>query len=303
MAPRAYWKGYLKLSLVACAVALYPAVSTSQRVAFHTLNRATGNRVKRQFIDADTGEVVPPEAQVRGYEIAKGENVVIEDDEIDAVRIESTHTIDIDSFARRADVDERYLDTPYYLAPEDRIAQEAFAVIREAMRRNQLVGLARVVLQRRERILMLEPLGRGLVGTTLHYRDEVRSEAPYFEGIEAVDVPDEMLELATHIMRTKAGPFDPARFRDRYEEALVELVRAKQQGRPPATGKAERPSNVVDLLEALRRSVEPKAQRAATVDGKPANEKASDAKAAGGHGGTAPRSRPKTTSKARRKAG
>ena len=255
MAPRAYWKGYLKLSLVSCAVALYPAVSTSRRTTFHTLNRATGNRVKRQFIDAATGEPVPGEAQVKGYEVAEGQHVIVEDDEIEAIRIESTHTIDIDSFARRSEVDGRYLDTPYYLAPEDRIAQEAFAVIREAMRRNGLVGLARVALQRRERILMLEPLGPGLVGTTLHYRDEVRDEAPYFEGIEDMPVAAEMLELATHIMQTKAGRFDPDRFRDRYEEALVALVRDKRQGREPVMAQPERPSNVIDLLEALRRSV------------------------------------------------
>lgn len=255
MAPRAYWKGYLKLSLVSCAVVVYPAVSTSERTTFHTLNRSTGNRVRRQFVDAASGEPVPPDAQVRGYEVAKGQHVVIDDDDLDSVRIESTHTIDIDSFAERREVDERYLDTPYYVAPEDRIAQEAFAVIRDAMRLSKVVGLARIVLSRRERILMLEPLGKGLVGTTLHYKNEVRDEAPYFEGIEDFDPPAEMLDLATHIMRTKAGKFDPDRFRDRYEEALVTMVKAKQQGQPPLPAQEAKPSNVIDLLEALRRSV------------------------------------------------
>ena len=255
MAPRAYWKGYLKLSLVSCAISLYPAVSTSTRTSFHTLNRATGNRVKRQFIDAETEQVVPTEDQVRGYEVAKGQHVIIEDDELDAVRIESTHTIDIDNFVERSGVDERYLDTPYYIAPDDKIAQEAFAVIREAMRSRSLVGLARVVLQRRERILMLEPLGSGIVGTTLHYANEVRDEAPYFEDIADMNLPAEMLDLAAHIMQTKAGEFDPTRFRDRYEEAVVDLVRSKQEGRPAQPAAPERPSNVVNLLDALRRSL------------------------------------------------
>ena len=142
MAPRAYWKGYLKLSLVSCAVALYPAVSSSTRTAFHTLNAKTGNRVKRQFVDAETGEVVSADDQVRGCEVSKGQNIVIEDEDLEAIRLESTHTIDIDSFAKRSSVDERYLDTPYYLAPDDRIAQEAFAVIREAMRSKGQIGRA-----------------------------------------------------------------------------------------------------------------------------------------------------------------
>ena len=255
MAPRAYWKGYLKLSLVSCAVVLYPAVSSSSRTTFHTLNRTTGNRVKRQFVDAETGEVVPTENQAKGYEVSKGQHVLVEDDELEAVRLESTHTIDIDTFAKRSEVDERYLDTPYYLAPDDRIAQEAFGVIREAMRARGLVGLARVVLQRRERILMLEPLDKGIIGTTLHYAAEVRDAAPYFEEIEPLEVPKEMLDLAAHIMQTKAGTFDPAQFKDRYEEALVALVREKQQGVPVKPATAERPGNVINLLEALRRSV------------------------------------------------
>jgi DNA end-binding protein Ku len=255
MAPRAYWKGYLKLSLVSCAISVYPATSSSERTSFHTLNAKTGNRVKRQYIDGETGEVVPPEDQVRGYEVSKGEYVVIEDEELEAVQLESTHTIDIDSFVKRSDVDERYLDRPYYIAPEDRIAQEAFAVIREAMHAKGLVGLARVVMQRRERLLMLEPLDNGIVGTTLHYNYEVRDAAPYFEGVEDRDLPKEMLDLAAHIMQTKAGKFDPSRFKDRYEDALVALVREKQQGRPTVVAKPERPSNVINLLDALRRSV------------------------------------------------
>ena len=170
MAPRPNWKGYLKLSLVSCPVALYPATTTSERVSFRTLNRETGNRVRRQFVDEQTGEPVETEDQAKGYEVAKGEYIMLEDDELKAVQIESNHTIDIERFVPRAEIDELYLDTPYYLAPTDRVGEEAFAVIREAMRAEKMVGLARVVLFRRERVLMLEPRGKGIVATSLHYR-------------------------------------------------------------------------------------------------------------------------------------
>src|SRR3954451_17438859 len=169
MAARANWKGYLKLSLVSCSIALYPATSSSSRVRFHTINRATGNRVKRQFIDPATEELVESEDQVKGYEVAKRSYVYVEDEELDAIRIESTHTIDIESFVPREQVDELYLDTPYYIAPEDKVAQEAFAVIRDAMREKGKAGVARVVISRRERMILLEPLGKGLLGTVLRY--------------------------------------------------------------------------------------------------------------------------------------
>ena len=170
MAPRPNWKGYLKLSLVSCPVALYPATTTSERVSFRTLNRETGNRVRRQFVDEQTGEPVETRTRSKGYEVAKGEYIMIDDDELKAVQIESNHTIDIERFVPRAEIDELYLDTPYYLAPTDRVGEEAFAVIREAMRAEKMVGLARVVLFRRERVLMLEPRGKGIVATSLHYR-------------------------------------------------------------------------------------------------------------------------------------
>lgn len=276
MAPRPYWKGYLKLSLVSCAVSLFPAVSTSGRTSFHTLNRQTGNRVKRQYIDAETEEVVATEDQVRGYEVAKGEHVIIEDEDLESVRLESTHTIDIESFVERSSVDQRYLDQPYYIAPDDRIAQEAFAVIRDAMDKRKLAGLGRVVMQRRERIVMLEPRGKGIVATSLHYADEVRDEAAYFEDIEDVTVSGEMLDLATHIMKTKAATFDPSRFKDRYEDALVEMVRAKQTGATVKVTAPQRPSNVVNLLDALRRSLanDPKAQPEPAAKSKPAKARA-----------------------------
>ena len=174
MAPRANWKGYLKLSLVSCAVALYPASTASARVAFHTVNRATGNRLRRQMFDPDTGDVVETENQAKGYEVAKGDYLIIEDEDIDAIAIESSHTIDIEAFVPRSEIDELYVDAPYHLAPDDRVAQEAFAVIREAMRKHDVVGIARVVLYRRERIVMLEPRGKGLFAATLRYPYEVR---------------------------------------------------------------------------------------------------------------------------------
>lgn len=256
MAPRPQWKGYLKLSLVSCAVALFPATSSSSRTSFHTLNRETGNRVRRQYIDAVTGKVVEPDDQVRGYEIAKDTYVLVEDEELDAVAIESTHTIDIDRFVKRSSVDERYLDRPYYLAPDDKVAQQAFAVIRDAMEQKKVVGLARVVLQRREHIVMIEPLAPGMLLTTIHFDYEVRKEEPYFEEIEKVDTPREMLDLAGHIMETKSGRFDVSMFEDRYEKALAALIQEKQSGRPIKAQAPQRPNNVVDLMEALRRSLD-----------------------------------------------
>jgi DNA end-binding protein Ku len=182
MAPRANWKGYLKLSLVSCAVNLYPASSSSSRVSFNTINRKTGNRVKRQFIDAETGEVVEAEDQAKGYPISKNSFLIVEDEDLDKIQIESTHTIDIEKFVPRAEIDPRYLETPYYIAPNERVAEEAFAIIRDAMRDEKVVGLGRVVIARRERIIMLEPLGKGIVGTVLRYGYEVRRETEYFRG-------------------------------------------------------------------------------------------------------------------------
>src|SRR5436309_13152172 len=183
MAPRAYWKGYLKLSLVSCSVALYPATSSSERVRFHNLNRQTGHRLRQKMVDEVTQEEVPQEDRVKGYKIGGDAYVTVEDDELDALEIESTHTIDIDSFVRRDDIDERYLDNPYYLAPDDKVAQEAFAVLRDAMREKKMAGLGRIVLYRRERMLLLEPFEDGLLATTLRYKYEVREADAYFEDI------------------------------------------------------------------------------------------------------------------------
>src|SRR2546428_788605 len=192
MAPRAYWKGYLKLSLVSCPIALYPASSGSERVSFNRINSKTGNRLKQQMVDAESGEPVDKEDIKRGYEYAKGQYVVVEDEEIDKIKIESTHTIEIGSFVPRSEIDDRYLDSPYYISPTDQVGQEAFSVIRDAMRAKKMVGLARVVLTRREHVVMLEPFDKGLLATTLRYPYELRDHAEYFEDIPDLKLPAEM---------------------------------------------------------------------------------------------------------------
>ena len=256
MAPRPNWKGYLKLSLVSCPVALYPATSASDKIALHMVNRETGNRLRRQMVDAETGDVVEGDEIARGYEVSRGEHVILENEELNDVALESTHTIDIETFVPRVQVDERYLNSPYYLVPDDEVGEEAFAVIRDAMKRKNVVGLGRVVLYRRERIVMLEPRNSGILLTTLRYDYEVRQEDDYFDEIPKVDLPKEMLDLAEHIIKTKSGKFDPKKFEDHYEHALVELIRSKQSGKPQSGPKAPpKPSNVVSLMDALKRSV------------------------------------------------
>jgi DNA end-binding protein Ku len=230
--PRPYWKGYLKLSLVSCPIALYAATSSSERVSFRQINRKTGNRLRQQLIDDVTREPVEPGEKGRGYEVAKNQYIFIEDDEIDAVAVESNHTIEIDRFVPRAEMDERYLDSPYYLVPDDRVGQEAFAVIRDAMRGKDMVALGRVVLAKRERVIMLQPWDKGFMGTTLRYAYEVRDTADLFSGIQDMKIAKDMLALAEHILETKAGEFDPENFHDRYEDAVVEMLRRKQAGMP-----------------------------------------------------------------------
>src|SRR5712672_1857980 len=256
MAPRAYWKGYLKLSLVSCPIALYPAASSSERVSFHRINKKTGNRLKQQNVDSESGEPVDKEDIGRGYEIAKGQYLQVEDQELEKIQIESTHTIEIDSFVPRAEIDDRYLDSPYYVAPTDQVGQEAFAVIRDAIRDRGMVGLGRVVLTRRERVVMLEAFDKGLLATALRYAYEVRDAAAYFEDIPDLKLPAEMKQLATHILNTKAAHFEPSKFADHYETALVELLRAKQAGRIVEAPKDEpAPQRVINLMDALRASI------------------------------------------------
>jgi DNA end-binding protein Ku len=279
MAPRAYWKGYLKLSLVSCPVALYPATSSSERISFNRINVKTGNRLKQQMVDAETSEPVDREDIRRGYEYAKGQYLLVEDEELEKIRIESSRTIEINSFVPRSEVDERYLDSPYYLAPTDQVGQEAFSVIRDAMRDKKMVGLARVTLTRREHALLLEPFDKGLLATTLRYAYEVRDHAEYFEDIPDLELPTEMRELAAHIVQTKAAHFDPKTFEDHYEKALIELLKTKQAGKPVhAIGEETTAPRVINLMDALRASIAADTKKPAAASAsarrKPAKKKA-----------------------------
>jgi len=267
MAPRAYWKGYLKLSLVSCPIALYPASSSSERVSFNRINKKTGNRVKQQNVDAETGDLVDREDLGRGYEIGKGQYLHVEDEELEKIQIESTHTIEIDSFVPRSEIDDRYLDTPYYISPTDQVGLEAFAVIRDAIRDKKMVGLGRVVLTRREHVVMLEAFDKGLLATTLRYAYEVRGQTDYFEDIPDIKLPTEMRQLASHIIDTKAGHFDPKKFEDHYETALVELLRKKQAGLvvEPIRDVEAAPHRVINLMDALRASLESEAKKPAAA--------------------------------------
>jgi DNA end-binding protein Ku len=242
----------------------YTATSSSERIAFRQINKKTGNRPRQQLVDDVTREPVESEDKGRGYEYAKNTYLPIDDEELEALKIDSSQTIDIDRFVPRAQIDERYFESPYYIAPDDKVAQEAFAVIREAMRDKKMVALARVVLAKREHVIMLQPWGKGLVGTTLRYPYEIRDEKSLFEEIPDVKVPAEMLKLADHIVESKKGDFDPSQFVDHYEEAVVELIRRKRAGLPAQPQRiSETAPNVVSLTDALRRSVgEEKAAKA-----------------------------------------
>ena len=255
MAPRPNWKGYLKLSLVSCPIALYPATSTSQRIRFNIINRETGNRIRNEVVDVDTGDPVPQEERVKGYETDDGKYVLLEEDELDEVALESTHTMDIESFVARQEVDEIYLDESLYLVPDGETNEEAFVVIREAMKKTAMVGLARVVMHRRERLLMLQPRGKGILATALRYRTEVRDEDKYFDDIPSVKISSDMINLAEHIIQQKEAHFDPKKFEDRYEQALSALIKAKRAGKPVPTAPVPEKSNVINLMDALRRSV------------------------------------------------
>jgi DNA end-binding protein Ku len=278
MAPRANWKGYLRLSLVSCPVALYPASSFSEKVSFSRINRKTGNRLKQQNVDSETGEVVPREDTARGYEVAKGQYLIVEDQEIDAVQIESTRTIEIDQFVPRSEIDDRFIDSPYYIAPDGKVGQDAFAVIRDTIGKMNMVAVGRVVLTRREHVIALEPRGRGLLGLTLRYPYEVRDEQPYFEDIPELTLSKEMLDLATHIVQTKAGHFDPAQFEDRYENALIDLLKKKEAGEKIEPAKEGPKPQVVNLMEALRASIDAEKKKApapSTQARRPAKKRAS----------------------------
>jgi len=255
MAARPSWQGHLKLSLVTCPVALYNAISPRGDVHFNMINPATGNRIRMITVDAGTEEPLERKNLVKGYEIAKGEYVIVTQEEIDSVKLESTKTIEIDSFVPAADIDHLYWDNPYYLVPDGKMAAEPFAVIREAMERAEQVALGRVVISSRERLVAIEPRERGLVATTLRSHDEVRAMKDYFADIPAIRPDPEMIAIAAKIMAQKEADFDPTQFKDHYEDALRELIERKQKGHK--IGKREEPkeSNVINLMDALKASL------------------------------------------------
>jgi len=254
MSPRAQWKGYLQFGLVTCPVALYTATSTSERVSFHTINRATGNRVRREFIDSGTGKPVGREDQVKGYEVGKDDYVIFEPDEVAAAVPGSDKTLHLQAFVAYGDIDDVYFDKPYYLAPSDRGGEEAFVLIRDGMRKKKAAAIARTVLFRRLRTLLIRPYDQGLIATTLNFDYEVRSADKAFEDVPDIKIKGEMLDLAKHIIATKSGTFDAQSFDDRYEAALTELIKAKIEGRKITVRKERKPEKVVDLMEALRQS-------------------------------------------------
>lgn len=252
--PRANWKGFLKIDEVTCPVALYTAASTSERIAFHTINRATGHRVRRQFIDSETGKPVEKDDQVKGYEVTQGDYVVLTPEEVAAAVPESDKTLSVSAFVPCGDVDDVYFDKPYYLAPTDKAAEETFGLIREGLRRKKVAAIAETVLFRRARTVLIRAHGDGLIATTLNFDYEVRSAKEAFRDIPAVKIKGEMLELAEHIIKTKAGTFDASDFDDRYEAALAELVKAKLEGKAIEVRKEPKREKVVDLMAALRES-------------------------------------------------
>jgi DNA end-binding protein Ku len=255
VAPRAYWKGYLKLSLVSCPIALFPATSEREKISFHQLNKQTGNRIRYKKVDAETGDEVDSANIIKGYEVAKSEYIELEPEELEAVAIESKRVIEIDEFVPKAEIDELYLRDPYFIVPDGEVGQQAFAVIREAIRKEGMVALGKVVFTSREHIIALEPRNNGMVGVTLRYPYEVRQPEEYFDTVDDEKVPKDMLDLAIHIVETKRGKFQPKKFEDHYENALKELLRKKQKGEKIERTKEPASTNVVNLMEALRQSV------------------------------------------------
>src|ERR1700746_1906249 len=271
MAPRANWKGFLRLSLVTCPVALYPATSDTEKVSFNQINRKTGHRIKYSKVDADTGEEVANEDIVKGYKVDTDTYIEMSKEELDDIALESTHTIDIDEFVPKSEIDNRYLIRPYYLVPDGKVGHDAFAVIRETIRTMNKVAIGRVVLTNREHIVALEPLGKGLMGTLLRYPYEVRSEKDYFDEVQDVKVTKDMLDLAKHIVESKSADFEPENFEDHYESALIDLINKKRAGvQLPAKAAPKTGGNVINLMDALKRSLAGEGESA------PASAKAKD---------------------------
>jgi DNA end-binding protein Ku len=257
MASRSFWKGYLKLSLVTCPVAMTPATSESEKVRFHTLNRATGNRIRSDYVDTETGKPVDDDDQVKGYQTGTDSYVMLEDEEIEAVALESTRTIDIEMFVPRETIGWIWYDKPHYLTPDDPVGQEAFSVIRDAMAATGTVGISRLVLYRRERAVLLEPRDHGIVLWTLHYGDEVRDPEAYFADADSARTDPKLLKLVTTLIEQNTKSWDPDMVSDPVQARLLDIIASKKKGKAPPKAKPppEPPSNVVDIMDALRKSL------------------------------------------------
>ncbi len=255
MAPRANWKGFLRLSLVTCPIALFPATSDAEKISFNQINRKTGHRIKYLKVDAETGEEVKPEDIMKGYKVDSDAYVEIDNDELENIALDSTRTIEIDEFVPRSEIDQRYVIRPYYLVPDGKVGHDAYAVIRETIRSMDKVAIGRVVLTNREHIIALEPMKKGLIGMLLRYPYEVRDEDEYFDKIQDVKITKDMLDLARHIVEQKSAEFEPEKFEDRYEAALTDLINQKRNGRAIPSKPRPRGENVVDLMDALKRSL------------------------------------------------
>ena len=260
MAPRAYWKGFLRLSLVSCPIQLFPATSEREKISFNQINKETGNRIRYRKVDEDTGEEVPSEDIIKGYEVAKGQYVEIDNDELETIALESTKTIEIDEFVPKSEIDDLYNIRPYYIAPDGKVGQDAFIVIRDIIEKMDMVALGRVVLTSREHVIAMQPRGKGIMGTLLRYPYEVRDEKEYFDDIPNLKISKDMMDLAKHIVETKTGHFEPDKFEDHYEAALKELVQKKAKGIKIEAPKERAPAKIINLMDALRRSVKEERQ-------------------------------------------
>jgi DNA end-binding protein Ku len=255
MAPRANWKGFLRLSLVTCPVALFPATSESEKISFNQINRKTGHRIKYTKVDADTGDEVSNDDIIKGYKVDTDKYLEVSKDELENIALESTRTIEIDEFVPRKEIDDLYLVRPYYIVPDGKVGHDAYAVIRETIRSLDKVALARVVLTSREHVIALEARDKGLMGMLLRYPYEVRDAADYFDDIQDVKITKDMLDLARHIVEQKSGHFDPSKFQDHYETALQDLLQKKQAGQPIEKLASRTSGNVIDIMDALRASL------------------------------------------------
>ncbi len=274
MAPRAYWKGYLRLSLVSCPIQLFSATSEREKVSFNQINRKTGNRIRYRKVDEVTGEEVASDQIIKGYEVGKGQYIEITDEDLESIALESTKTIEIDEFVPKSEIDDLYNIRPYYIAPDGKVGQDAFVVVRNIIESMKMVAIGRVVLTSREHIIAMEPRGKGIMGMLLRYPYEVRDEKEYFDEIPDLKLGKDMMDLARHIVETKSGHFEPEKFEDHYESALKELIEKKSKGIKIEVPTERAPAKVVNLMDALRRSVAAEAQRTAPT-ARPASAKKS----------------------------